>query len=545
MSRDPNALRRVGLVLLVACACTLLAHEAGAAGVISSVDVPAPGLLGAKIGLGLAALMLLVSVWGKPYLWVNTTYFAEGFPYSIINNLGEVLFTEVGASLRMIGLTSIFHLPWNLKFLWGPFVDEYETKRKWLLGTEVVLTGLLLVLALLSNTSGLLIAISGVMLLAAFVSATHDAAVDGFYMEGLDEPSQAKFVGYRAAAYRASTVLVLGVFLVLAGRAGWLVTFGVAAVIMLGLTVLHSIALPRVEKRGRDARELLRLLVRPRVITVGVVGILAIVVWRMGNVDLGVAEALAPIPVLGKLPVGGWIGVIFVTLLGIVLARLATVKRWLGQRDSSYARAFVHFLDQPKIVPALVFVLLFRTGESFLMKMRHPFLRREVEMSLEQIGFINGMAGWIFAIAGTIIGGHLINKHGLRRWIWPFVLMQNVPNLCYAWVAGFADPASASVPLMAGVVSIEHLGSGLGTSVFMVYTLRCCDPRHKAANMAIVTSIMSLGYALAGAVSGDLATSMGFPRYFTLTFFVTIPSMALLFFIPHLDGREKNPTHAS
>ena len=78
---------------------------------------------------------------------MSSTYFAEGYPYAIVNNLAEILFKELGASLQVVGLTSLFHLPWNLKFLWGPLVDEYETKRRWLIGVEVALTAVLVVLS--------------------------------------------------------------------------------------------------------------------------------------------------------------------------------------------------------------------------------------------------------------------------------------------------------------------------------------------------------------------------------------------------------------
>ena len=71
-----------------------------------------------------------------PQLWVSSTYFAEGFPYTLVNNIVEIMFEQLGASLQAIGLTSLFHLPWNLKFLWGPFLDQYETKRRWLVWME-------------------------------------------------------------------------------------------------------------------------------------------------------------------------------------------------------------------------------------------------------------------------------------------------------------------------------------------------------------------------------------------------------------------------
>ncbi len=34
------------------------------------------------------------------------------------------------------------------------------------------------------------------------MAATHDMAIDGYYMEALDEKGQARFVGYRVMAYR-------------------------------------------------------------------------------------------------------------------------------------------------------------------------------------------------------------------------------------------------------------------------------------------------------------------------------------------------------
>jgi PAT family beta-lactamase induction signal transducer AmpG len=89
-----------------------------------------------------------------------------------------------------------------------------------------------------------------------------------------------------------------------------------------------------------------------------------------------------------------------------------------------------------------------------------------------------------------------------------------------------------------GVVVTENVGAGLGTAVFMVYIMRCCDPRHKAAHMAIVTALMSLGFTVAGVASGFLASAVGFATYFGISFVAAIPAMVLLPFVPHLDGRE-------
>ena len=54
-------------------------------------------------------------------------------------------------SLEAIGLTSLFGLPWVLKFLWGPYIDQYGTKRRWMLYMQGALVGLIITAAFFSS----------------------------------------------------------------------------------------------------------------------------------------------------------------------------------------------------------------------------------------------------------------------------------------------------------------------------------------------------------------------------------------------------------
>src|SRR5690606_9615802 len=161
--------------------------------------------------------------------------------------------------------------------------------------------------------------------------------------------------------------------------------------------------------------------------------------------------------------------------------------------------AFVSFLEQPRTALVLAFIVAFRVGESFLVKMRWPFLRDTVGLSLEAYSIANGTLGVAAGFAATIVGGKLIARDGLRRWIWPFVLAQNALNLLYVWLAALG--ASASITMTTTVIAVEQFGAGLGTAVFMVYLMRCCDPAHRAAHMAIVAALMSVSFTLAGVAS--------------------------------------------
>src|SRR5690606_33844142 len=126
-------------------------------------------------------------------------------------------------------------------------------------------------------------------------------------------------------------------------------------------------------------------------------------------------------------------------------------------------------------------------------------------------------------------------RHGLRRWLWPFLLAQNVLNLLYAALASWAEPGDLGLGTITVVVAVEHFGAGLGTAVFMVYLMRCFHPRNKAAHLALLTALASVGFTLAGVASGALAELLGYGPYFMLTFLATLTSMVLVFVVPHLD----------
>jgi len=480
---------------------------------------------------------------------VSTSYFAEGFPYSIVNNLAEILFKEMGASLRVVGLTALFHLPWNLKFLWGPFVDQVETKRRWMIGIELGLAAVVVALSWWVSAGQLLGVVAVCFGLLAVLSATHDIAIDGFYLEGLDERGQARFVGYRAMAYRIAGLLVRGPLVMLVGVVGWTWGLAGAAAVLLGLGGLHALVLPRVERRGKPLSALLRPLLQARVLVAGcLLAALVVLERRLGILRWLVSSWFSERDAAPGLRMATVVGLLGMGLLVVLLAALALRRRLRRRAKASkggYAAAFDDFLAQPAVGRILVFVVLFRCGESFLGKMKWPFLRDEIGLSLQQYGFASGTLGVVASLGGTFLGGWLISRHGLRRWIWPFVVAQNALNLLYMALAEAGRAGDVGTAVVTGVVTVEHFGEGLGTAVFMVYLMRCCHRAHKAAHMAILTALMSVSFTVAGVASGFLAEAMGFSVYFGVTFLATIPGMLLIPFLPHVDERQPLPTPAS
>ena len=130
----------------------------------------------------------------KPAIFIPTLYFAEGLPYTIVTLMSVVFFKNLEATNSFISWsTSLLALPWTLKFLWSPLVDVYGTKKRWIVVAQIALGGLTVLLSLgcfLPET----IYVSLILFLTiAIASATHDIAIDGYYMDVLNKEEQAYF----------------------------------------------------------------------------------------------------------------------------------------------------------------------------------------------------------------------------------------------------------------------------------------------------------------------------------------------------------------
>ncbi|MBI5525525.1 MAG: MFS transporter [Deltaproteobacteria bacterium] len=486
----------------------------------------------------------------REYVWTFSTYFAEGFPYSLVRNVSTAFFTFKNASLEAIGLTSLLGLPWNLKFVWAPLVDHYATKRSWIVAVELLIVAAIAALAAASPAGGGLAIATVMFVVLAVLAATHDIAIDGYYLEALDKEGQARYVGYRVMAYRLALVAGQGGVVFLAGAVGWGAAFAAAAAVFAMALVYHAAFLPRVEKGGATFGAMFSGMVSARNIALlaGVAAGVFAARWASGT------GALAPIAapferVLGPMTAAKWIAIALLILLLGGLAVLPRVKRSVSVSGSHFARSLSSLLDQPRTGVIVAFVLLFRAGESMLLGMVTPFLKG-IGVTLDQIGFAYGTVGTAAGIAGAMAGGWLIARLGMRRVAWPFVLSQNVLNFLYMFMAWHcrgiffegdaaarpASFASANLSLVTAMVSIEAFGAGLGTAFFSVFIMRCCKPEFKASHMAFLTAFMSVSATFAGVFSGIIASAAGFTVFFGITFLATVPAMVLLPFLPHMDS---------
>uniref|UniRef100_A0A8C0J7J9 Major facilitator superfamily domain-containing protein 3 n=1 Tax=Chelonoidis abingdonii TaxID=106734 RepID=A0A8C0J7J9_CHEAB len=176
------------------------------------------------------------------YVLLGCLYFVQGTPYGLQSGLLPIYLRSVGLSFTKISLAKMLYLPWVLKMLWAPLVDQYHTKQTWLVLSMFGLVLACLACATMSPETNFL-PVAVMLLLMNFFASVQDIAVDGVAVRLLRQDE----IGYgntiQVVAYKLGSVLAGGGLLTLMHLLGWGVLFLLLAIIYL-LAILYVWSAP-------------------------------------------------------------------------------------------------------------------------------------------------------------------------------------------------------------------------------------------------------------------------------------------------------------
>ena len=403
----------------------------------------------------------------NPWWWIPTLYFAEGIPYFIVNNISVIMFNNMGMSKGDMALyTSMLYLPWVIKPIWSPFVDIIKTKRWWVVAMQVIMSVAFALLAFTMPHPSPEVIASGaasvsifkitlvLFWITAFASATHDIAADGFYMLALQPKEQSVFVGIRSTFYRLSSIFGQGVLVVIAGV---------------------------LEKRLGNVPQAWS-------VTLAAAAILfaAMTLWHSFALPRPKADS--------RRPDGN-------TAAGIL---------------KEFCRTFLTFFSKKHVGLAMLFMLLYRLPEAFLVKMMNPFLLDPVSqgglgLSTETVGVVYGSVGVLALTAGGILGGIAASRWGLKRSLWPMAMALTLPCLSFVFLASFQPQ---SLWLISSCVALDQFGYGFGFTAYMLYLIYFSEGEFKTAHYSLCTAFMAMSMMLPGMVAGYVQESVGYVNFF-------------------------------
>ena len=423
----------------------------------------------------------------SPLRWVPSLYFAMGLPFVVLNMVSAVLFKDLGISDAQIAFwTSLIMWPWTIKFLWSPFLEIFRTKKFFVVTTQL-LSGILFGLAALSLHLPLFFSVSvAVFAVVAFSGATHDIAADGVYMSELTTQDQAKYIGWQGAFYNLAKLVATGGLV-------WFAGFLYEGFSAVGAATFDAYV--------RSWTVVLAILC----------GLLVL---------LGVYHVRA-------LPAGGG----------------AAERHSLRDGLSGLKEVVGAFFQKKHIWYYLGFIILYRLGEGFVMKIVPLFLKADTAsgglgLTNQQIGLYYGTFGAGAFLLGSLLAGYYIAHRGLRRTLFILCCIFNIPFAVYALLA-WLQPQS--MWLVGGGIVVEYFGYGFGFVGLTLFMMQQVAPgRHQMAHYAFASGIMNLSVMLTGAVSGYLSDALGYGMFFLAVMLATVPAFLVTWFVPFTYDDKPN-----
>ncbi|TFV74723.1 MFS transporter [Bradyrhizobium frederickii] len=308
--------------------------------------------------------------------------FSSGLPLALSGSTLLVWMAEAGVDLGTIGLFALVGTPYTLKFLWAPLVDAlhvpfftrtFGRRRGWLVFSQLLLIGAILLLALTDPARSPLFVALGALLVAT-MSSTQDIVVDAFRVESLPESEQAAGMAAYVAAYRIGMLIstagalfiVTGFETIVPRGAAWMWGYVVmAALVLIGTVTALAATEPAQSKRAEAATQ---------------------------NED---------------------------ALMRVFHAALG---------------AFSEFLQRKEAWAALAFVVLFKFTDAFSGNMTVPFVI-DIGFTRNDYAVIVKGVGIAATLAGGFAGGFVARRYSLATSLWIGGIVQAISNLSFSWLA--------------------------------------------------------------------------------------------------------------
>jgi PAT family beta-lactamase induction signal transducer AmpG len=434
---------------------------------------------------------------------------ACGLPLLTISNALGLWLTDNRVSMTDIGLFAYTLLPYSLKFVWAPLLDQVRLpvlhrllgkRRSWMLvaqfGILIAFIGLWL-----SDPRTQLLQVGMFALLLGFSGASQDISVDAWRIEVAPPEEQGTMLGAYQLGYRLTALATAALAPYIAQLVSWR-----AGLIFLGCLILIGMGAALLARRPpeRDASDEVQKAEQ----TLGFGRIGAALSWFYGAVVA---------PFIDFFRRHGWVGLLILAMIG------------------SY-----------------------RLPDFIMGTMARPMYRQS--FSLVEIGTMSGLIGVWVTIAGALIGGFFVFRYGIMRSLFIGLFAVIAGNLMYALLAA----SGHNVPVFAAAIVVENISAGFAGTALLAYMSSLTSAAFTATQYALFSSFYALPGKVLGGLSGVFvdwfathrralepllpnlvalpAKVVGFEPFFIATAMAGLPALVLLILVYR---REGDPSRAA
>lgn len=392
--------------------------------------------------------------------------FSSGFPFLLVFGTLSLWLKDLDISYKLIGAFSLVKIPYSLKWVWSPLMDNIKIpylykmgrRRSWAVVIQFLLFITLLCMAFI-NPEEHTLHMALCAFIASFLSASQDIVLDAYRVESFEnEPDkQASGVAIYVLGYRIGLVFSGAGAIYLAEFISWKDVYIVMAAGML-------------------------------------IGFLTVLLAK---------EPLKYNYKKYKLDVKG--GIKFL--------------------KNSIVEPFRNFIKHQHWVWILIFIFTYRLCDAYFNPMSFPFYV-DMGFSKIEIARVIKIYGMVAAIVGGLAGGLIILKIGLKKSLIFFGIFQCLTTMLFAVQAHYGH----NLLLFIFIVALENFSSGLATTALVAYISSLCNKMYTATQYALLSSVMSVSRDIFASTSGIVAENVDWGVFFIISGLMSVPSIFIVWF---------------
>ena len=412
--------------------------------------------------------------------------FTAGLPFLLVFSTLNARLADVGVETATIGFFSWLGITYSIKVFWAPVVDRLKLplldrllgkRRSWIILAQAgIATGLYLMAHVDATVAPEMMALCG--LLVAFSSATQDVAIDAYRIEIAEERLQAALAATYIFGYRLALLVAGAGALYLAEFWSWQVSYEVmAALVGVGVITVLIVREPSVNHFAA-AQDIAH------------------------KIEQEAAKRTHMNP------------------------RLARLVGWFY---AAVAGPFLDFFRRYKelALVILLMVAVYRISDIAMGVMANPFYLNFMGFSKTEVADVTKVFGFFPTILGSLVGGVMVVRYGVRRILLLGAIMTAATNLLFVVLAQYPPNLFS----LAGVVTADNLSGGIANVALIAWLSSMTSASFTATQYALFSSLMTLPGKFIGGFSGMVVASFGYAEFFLVAGIMGVPAILLAIFM--------------
>ena len=394
--------------------------------------------------------------------------FSSGLPFLLTLATLHIWLAEIGINKTTIGLFALVTVPYSLKFIWAPIIDQYYIpvlskvlghKKSWMIFSQIMLVIFLICLGHTDPQNNIVMTAIYAMIVA-FFSSIQDIIIEAYRVDKLD----LKNIGFGAGAsnlgYRLGMWVSGAGALYIASSFTWSIVYITMACCMI-------------------------------------IGIITALLINDHKTEI---QNLKKITIKNK------------SILYVSHKIYLMVKTSFGQLKS-----------RENFWTIVLYIFFFKALDTSLNIMANPFLL-EIGFNIIEIAHIGKSFGIGAMITGGMLAGILLSNFPIKKILILCTLLQSFSAGAFL----LQNSVGNDIYFLILTVGIENLANGMGAATFIAYLSITCKDHGAGATFALLTSIASLARVIFSYISGWCAHTVTWEIYFSFIALLCIPNVIML-----------------